>query len=369
MKVLMTADTLGGVWSYAVELCHALEPLGVEVALASLGGPLSRSQRADVNSLGNVQVYESEYRLEWMPCPWESLARAGEWLLGLRERIEPSVVHLNHLVHAELDWGAPVIVTGHSCVYSWWNAVRGGSPDESWNLYRTRVAQSLRAADHVISPSRAMLSALDRYYGPLKHTRVIPNARSPLACTPGIKVDCIFSAGRLWDEAKNLSTLCEVAPRLPWPICIAGADTSPDGRRVTFDHVTRLGCLGTQVVAEWMARASIYAAPARYEPFGLGVLEAGLCGCALVLGDIDSLREIWSDAALYVNPASADELHDALADLIAHPRTLSLFGKRARHRAGQFNPQRFASAYWSLYRSLRGPGECETCDSSSSITH
>ncbi len=31
--------------------------------------------------------------------------------------------------------------------------------------------------------------------------------------------------------------------------------------------------------------------PARYEPFGLSVLEAALSGCALVLGDIPSLRE------------------------------------------------------------------------------
>ena len=42
-----------------------------------------------------------------------------------------------------------------------------------------------------------------------------------------------------------------------------------------------------------MARASIYALPARYEPFGLSILEAALSGAALVLGDIPSLREVW----------------------------------------------------------------------------
>jgi glycogen synthase len=369
MKVLMTADTLGGVWSYAVELCGALEPLGVDVALATLGGRLSRSQRADVNHLTNVQVYESEYRLEWMPAPWQSLEAAGEWLLALRERIAPSAVHLNHLVHADLDWGIPVVVAGHSCVYSWWSAVRGGSPDESWHTYRTRVAASLHAADRVIAPSRAMLAALIRHYGPLRHTRVIPNARSSLSYRPGPKEQCIFSAGRLWDEAKNIAALCQVAPRLPWPVCIAGPDTGPDGHRTELDHVTQLGSLSAGAMARWLGRASIYAAPARYEPFGLGALEAGLSGCALVLGNIDSLREIWANAALYVEPESAENLHDALADLIAHPRALRVFGERARQRAVQFSPKKFASAYWSLYRSMCEPGEREPCDSYCSITH
>ena len=68
-----------------------------------------------------------------------------------------------------------------------------------------------------------------------------------------------------------------------------------------------------------MGRAAIYALPARYEPFGLSILEAALSGCALVIGDIPSLREIWADAALFVPSDGHDaplahvgELHHAL---------------------------------------------------------
>src|SRR5256885_1138515 len=70
MKILMTADTIGGVWSYAMELCRSLSPMGIEVALATLGAPLSQTQRLEVARLTNVDVYESEYRLEWMASPW-----------------------------------------------------------------------------------------------------------------------------------------------------------------------------------------------------------------------------------------------------------------------------------------------------------
>ena len=36
-RILMTADTIGGVWSYALELAQGLVRHGVEVALATMG--------------------------------------------------------------------------------------------------------------------------------------------------------------------------------------------------------------------------------------------------------------------------------------------------------------------------------------------
>ncbi|HET9225405.1 MAG TPA: glycosyltransferase family 1 protein, partial [Thermoanaerobaculia bacterium] len=44
-KVLMTADTVGGVWNYALELARGLADQGIEVALASMGNPLDELQR------------------------------------------------------------------------------------------------------------------------------------------------------------------------------------------------------------------------------------------------------------------------------------------------------------------------------------
>jgi glycogen(starch) synthase len=369
MKVLMTADTIGGVWSYAMELCRSLQPMGLEVALATLGAPLSRSQQIEAGRLGNVEVYESEYRLEWMSSPWESLAEAGEWLLGLERSVAPDVIHLNHLVHGDLDWRAPVVVVGHSCVYSWWQAVRGGRPDEEWKTYRKRVSRSLKRAARVVAPSQSMLLALRRHYGPLKRTQVISNARDPADYLPATKEPFVLSAGRLWDEAKNVSALCKVAPTLPWPVLLAGRDVGPDGQARELNPVTHLGNLTPRQMAHWLGRATIYAAPARYEPFGLSALEAGLSGCALVLGDIDSLHEVWEDSALYVRPGSPDDLREGLLDLMRHPRALPFFGELARSRALLFNPHRFASAYRNLYRSLCERKETVPCDSYSSITH
>ncbi|HEX2239410.1 MAG TPA: glycosyltransferase family 1 protein, partial [Gammaproteobacteria bacterium] len=83
MKVLMTTDAVGGVWSYALELARALEPFDIEVALATMGAVLNRAQRAQIKSRPNVTVFESSYRLEWMPDAWKDVQQAGAWLLEI----------------------------------------------------------------------------------------------------------------------------------------------------------------------------------------------------------------------------------------------------------------------------------------------
>lgn len=369
MKLLMTADTLGGVWSYAMELCSALGPLGAKITLATLGRAPDRDQRAQVQRLRHVNLRESEFKLEWMHAPWESLDAAGEWLRKIESDVQPDIVHLNHLVHGDLPWRAPVIVVGHSCVFSWWAAVRGGTPGPEWAEYRRRVRISLHAADHVIAPTRSMLSELCKHYGALPRTRVVPNARDPGAYCDGPKQPMIVSAGRLWDEAKNVQLLCRAAPFVLWPTFLFGPRTSPDGQEQHVEGAVNVGPVPHALMSRWLALASIYASPARYEPFGLSALEAALSGCALVLGDIESLREVWADAALYVPTDSSQELSEVINHLIARPLLLATFARRARERAIRYNPRRFAIAYWTLYEHLRESREAEQCASCSSITH
>jgi glycogen synthase len=363
MKILLTADPIGGVWNYALELCEALQPSRTQVALATLGRALTATQRAQVTALPNVTLHESSFRLEWMPNPWDDLARAGDWLLDLERKCRPDVVQLNHLVHADLEWQAPVVSVAHSCVLSWWSAVRGGRPGTEWSTYERRVTASLQAARYVVAPTHAMLAALERYYGPFSQTAVIHNARNGrlFASHPRHKERMVFCAGRLWDEAKNVAALAAVAPHINAPVLLAGESQGPHGNLAAIPGLQVLGQLDPELLASWYAKAAIYTLPARYEPFGLTALEAGLSGCALVLGDIDSLREVWGAAALYVEPDDHTGLCDTLNALLANDPLRTAMAGRALARARQLNPARFVQLYSDLYRRIQ-------CDSRCSIT-
>jgi glycogen(starch) synthase len=349
-KVLMTADPLGGVWTYVLELAHALRRHGVEFALATMGGPLNAVKRRAIDKCSNVRLFESSYRVEWTDEPWKDVDLAGEWLLNVAAEVDPDVVHLSGYNHATLPWGRPVLITAHSCVLSWWRAVKGESAPAAYDEYARRVRTGLAAADLVVAPSAAMLAALTDEYGVHFESRVIPNAVSHDGFTPAVKRPFIFAAGRVWDEAKNLATLDRAAASVPWPVQIAGNPVHSNGGRFEFQNANSLGDLAREDVARWLAHAAIFAWPAIYEPFGLAPLEAGLCSCALVLGDIASLREIWNDAALFVSATDTCALEDALNYLIEHPSAREEMALRARARALQFSPEKMAIAYARAYR-------------------
>ena len=98
------------------------------------------------------------------------------------------------------------------------------------------------------------------------------------------------------------------------------------------------------------ARASVFVEPARYEPFGLAALEAAPCGCALVLGDIPSLREVWGDSALYFRDAV--ELEAALRELSSNAELLAKLQLASCTRAQRFTAARMTSEYLALYEAL-----------------
>ncbi len=352
----MTTDTVGGVWTYAMELARALRPAGVDVVLATMGPAMSAAQVREAAAEPNVTVHESTWKLEWMAASWTDVAAAGEWLLRLEAEHRPDVVHLNGYAHGALPWRAPVVVVGHSCVLSWWQAVKGEAAPAEWDRYRAEVGRGVRAADMVIAPSHEMLRALREHYGPLPASRVIYNARDPAAFAPARrKRPFVLSAGRLWDEAKNVAALEQVAGELEWPVYVAGDEQGPDGGAAARPRATQaLGKLDHEAMARWLGSASIYCLPARYEPFGLSILEAALAGCALVLGDIPSLREVWGEAALYVRPDDHAALRAELEDLTADGARRAEFSRRARERAARYTPRRMGEAYLSVYRHLAG---------------
>ena len=367
-KVLMTADTVGGVWTYAIDLARGLAERGVEVALATMGDPLNDSQREKADRIPRLRVFESTFKLEWMEDPWRDVEKAAEWLLRLEDRVRPDLIHLNGYAHGALPWSAPRVMVGHSCVLSWWKAVKREAAPAEWDRYAQEVSAGLAAADLVIAPSEAMLASLRESYGSfLPRTRVILNGRDGRDFKPTAKEPIVFAAGRLWDEAKNLEALERVAPDLPWDIFVAGENIHPDGGEIRPHHTRLLGRLSPRALGAWLGRASIYCLPARYEPFGLSALEAALSGCALVLGDIPSLREIWRHRAVFVPPDDPEALRHALQRLIDDPDRRASLAAGARARAMQLTPQKMLDGYLSAYGEVLAAREASLLDDSASF--
>lgn len=355
-RILMTADPVGGVWVYTLELSRALAMNEIEVYLATMGAPLSDAQKNETREIPKLHLFESLFKLEWMDDPWEEMEKVSLWLSELEAVVRPDIIHLNGYVHAALPWQTPVLVVGHSCVISWWYAVHNSPLPHKWERYREEVKKGISSCDCLVAPSFHMLNCLKTHYGLPNRSEMIYNGRSPERFLPQAKYPFIFSAGRLWDEAKNMRALDKAAKGINWPVYMAGETRSPGTSDKIesngFHNTRKLGQLSGRALSRWLGRASIYVLPAHYEPFGLSVLEAALAGCALVLGDIESLRELWDECALFVQPDDIKGLRRAINRLIAEPATMRRKAAFARKRALELNPVRMAEEYMALYSEL-----------------
>lgn len=340
IRALVTADTVGGVWSYAADLCRLLPRFGIAPVLVTLGPRPDAAQRAMIPG----ELIETDLPLDWLAPDAAAVAAAGAALAALAADLQVDVVQLNApALAAQAAYDVPVLAVAHSCVCTWWHAVRTGpvDPDLAWRAELTGAG--LRRATRAIAPSAAFAQALATCYGLSQPPGVVHNGRRPLGVATGAAHDFAFTAGRLWDEGKNLATLDRAAARMAVPLRAAGPVQGPHGGGIALDHVARLGVLDEAQVAGQLALGPVFVSAAVYEPFGLAVLEAAQAGCPLVLADIPTFRELWDGAARFVYPHDADGFARAVDEIIAAPALRAQLGEAARRRAARYTAEAMAA--------------------------
>lgn len=350
-SLLMTADAVGGIWTYAIDLGRELVRKNHRVTVAVLGPGLDTEKRTAAEAAGLLLV-ELGFPPEWLAASPAEVAQAGDALSHLAHAEDVDLVHLNHpALAAQTRFERPVVAACHSCVATWWEAVKNAPLPEPCRWQADLVGRGYRAADTLVAPSRAFAETTQRIYGLDAAPEVVHNGRTaePAAAAQGAPIEAVFTAGRLWDEGKNARTLDRIAALTIAPFRAAGPTQGPDGSSVELKHLETLGSLPEAEMRRLLAERPVFVTAALYEPFGLTVLEAAQAGCALVLSDIDSLRELWSDAALFVSPRDEEAFAAAVGRLLSDEDLRAEYAVAARNRARAFGLDAFVDDMANLY--------------------
>ena len=357
-RLLMTTDSVGGVWTYALDLSRALARRGVSVTLAVLGPMPSDAQRREAENVKGVKLVMTEAQLDWL-CEEPGAARGAPALLSALARdFGVDLIQLNGAPFAsEAEYPAPVVAVHHSCLATWWASVRNSPPPPEWRWRADLVRRHLEAADRVVAPSAAFAALTTATYGLNRRIDIVHNGRSRSGFAPSGKTfDALFTAGRLWDEGKNVATLDRAAPLVDAPFFAAGPLAGPNGIKVDCRNLQTLGELSSAAVRAWLAKRPIFLSSAAYEPFGLTALEAAQAGCALVLADIPTFRELWDRAALFAPPRDHAAFGKAATALL-DDRLLRRRMERAAHeRARRYSLEAMGARMFALYEELVGTG-------------
>ncbi|HWX08516.1 MAG TPA: glycosyltransferase family 4 protein [Gaiellaceae bacterium] len=281
-------------------------------------------------------------------------------LLGrLVRSLRADVVH-THLVHADAYGGVAAKLRGARLVSTKHN-------DDPFRLGPFRhVERALcRLDDRVVTITDALRAfTVDRVGVPAGKVETIhyglddlPEAwgENPPDDVP-TSARVLLAVSRLTQQ-KGLDVAVRALPLLPDDTVLVALGEGPE--RAALEQLAReLGVerrvfLAGRVpdVAAWLRRASVLVHPARWEGFGLAVLEAMLAALPVVASDVSSLPELVADGetGVLVRPDDAPALAHGVARALEQPG----LGDAGRERAKRdFSVAHMADRTAALYVAL-----------------
>jgi glycosyltransferase involved in cell wall biosynthesis len=351
LKILITADAVGGVWQYSLDLAKGLSDKEVETVLAVMGPSPAAAQLKAAAAVEGLTLLDTRLPLDWLASDKAAIRSAGEAIAALAARYEADIVQLNSpALAAETRFPVPVVAVAHSCLATWWSAVRDAPIAADFRWRAELHGEGLRNASSVVTPSAAFGEATRAAYGLPASPVTVHNGRAPLPLPDVAPHDFAFTAGRLWDAGKNAATLDRAAAEIPIPLYAAGPERGLTGDGIALEHARALGSLGEEELARRLAARPVFVSAALYEPFGLAVLEAAAAGCPLVLSDIPTFRELWGGAARFVPARDHRGFAAAISEIAGDALLRTRMGEAAKARAARYTVNAMASKMLEIYR-------------------
>jgi glycosyltransferase involved in cell wall biosynthesis len=280
-------------------------------------------------------------------------------LARLTRAVRADVIH-THLVHADAYGAVAARLRGEKLV----STKHNDDPFRSGPFRYVERALG-RAADRVIAITESLRRfTIDQVGLPPEKVETIHYGMDELPAAWGenppddVPHDAriLLAVARLTSQ-KGIDVAIRALPMLPDDTVLVVLGEGPE--RVELERLANdVGvegrvflCGRVPDVAAWLRRATVLVHPARWEGFGLGVLEAMLAGLPVVASRVSSLPELVVDGetGFLVRPDDASALVVGVARALEQPALGEAGRTRAHH---EFSVTRMAERTARLYRSL-----------------
>lgn len=349
---------IGGSERHLLELLPALRDRGVDACLLGLDDTRARPEPF------YTALAERGVPSERVPCPRDLDPVLAVRVRRVVRRERPDLVH-THLVHADL-YGALAVVGTRAILVS---TKHNDDPFRSGRLRHLERLLTRRCA-RVICITEALARFNHESVGlPAEKLRVVrygldaPPAPWGPPDGPALPEDaCVLLAvGRLARQKGidlAIRALALVRDRHPDAQLVVLGEGPLRGelealvRSLHLDEAVHLpGRVGD--VTWWYRRASVVVHPARWEGFGLALLEAMLCARPIVAAAVSAVPEIVVDGetGILVPPEDVDALAGAITSLLDDPARAAALGEAGAVRArAELSVARMVERTLDVYR-------------------
>ncbi len=282
---------------------------------------------------------------------------------------EHDLVHSTTIISPPAS-SKPLIVSVHDLAF---RRFPDRFPQRARRLFERSWKRVLERADAVLCPSAATSADLLAAGLDAERLHLVPLGHDPQAVTKetalqvrqrfGIDGDFILAAGTL-EPRKNIPTLIqafrEIAPHTEAQLVLAGPTgwgITPEALLESVDdtlktRITVTGEITTTELAGLYTEATVFCYPSLLEGFGLPVLEAMSYQTPVVTSKGTSTEEVGGDAAITVDPYSANEIAEALKFLVDDKTAAQRIANNGYERSKLFRWDKTAAATVEIYRKM-----------------
>lgn len=216
------------------------------------------------------------------------------------------------------------------------------------SILRTLIRRSARAANRILTVSEASAGDIVRHLGITRdRITVTPLAASQYApgSTSGMRrSDLLLTVANNLPH-KNLQLLLDAIALLREnerpQLRIVGGNAEGFNEairaRLLDQWVKHLGWISKDELENLYQEATAFVLPTKFEGFGLPLLEAMQRGCPVICTDLEVLREVASEAAVYVPSDNATAFSQAISNLLNSRDLQSQLSSLGKVQASQFH--------------------------------
>ena len=350
-------------------------PGGTGRVAVDLANALSRRNDIEIEGVAAwhlnppSQNYQPSIDVQRLRCPRPLLYEC--WARSPRPRLKSTKHHLVHstTIVVPPPGDVPMVVNVHDLAF---RRFPERFPKRSRKLFERSWQRVLERADAVLCPSAATSADLLAAGLDAHRLHLVPLGHDPLNVSPealletreqvGVQGKFVLAVGTL-EPRKNIPTLIEafnnIAPSHDVELVLAGPigwGVTPEELLASLDEAAKnkiriIGEVTTAQLAALTRRLSfLLSQPARrIRSTGAGSMSYNT---PAVTSKGTATEEVAGDAALMVDPASVDEVSDALDFLLTSESEAQKLADRGYQRSKTFSWDATAAATVDVYRKL-----------------
>ena len=256
----------------------------------------------------------------------------------------------------------PLVATIHDL--SWreqndWFPSRGKRFAEAW-------LDKARKAERIICPSITTFKDLVKAGFDEQIIRIVPlgvktrkvgqDQVEGLLEENSIKTPFVLWVGTI-EPRKNIPTLVQAMQQIPEiPLVLVGPKGWESDLQSVIDPIRErvkiIGEVDEVTKHTWYKAASVFCFPSLLEGFGLPIAEAMSHGTPVVTSSTTATSEVAGDAALLIDPKSADAIAESIKKILGKPETAKELGEKGLERAKKMTWKDTALATADVYREV-----------------